>query len=65
VGGVTTTFVKVQALHSPGTKARYIEYSNPQANVFLRAVWNPDLNTFQSRDMRAQFDSLMALVTAP
>lgn len=59
---LTKIFVKVQALHSPGTKARYIEYINPRTNVFLRAVWNPDLTTFQSRDMRAQYDSLMKLV---
>ena len=59
---LTKVFVKVQALHSPGTKARFIEYTNPRSNVFLRAVWNPDLSTFQSRDMRAQYDSLMRLV---
>lgn len=58
---VTRTFVKVQALHSPGTKARFIEYTNPSGNVFLRAVWNPDLSTFQSRDMRALYDSLITL----
>lgn len=62
---VTKTFVKVQALHSPGTKARFIEYANPRSGVFLRSVWNPDLNTFQSRDMRALYDSLMTLVQTP
>lgn len=59
---LTKVFVKVQALHSPGTKARFIEYTNPRSNVYLRAVWNPDLSTFQSRDMRAQYDSLMKLI---
>ncbi len=59
---VTRTFVKVQALHSPGVRARFVEYVNAPASVFLRAVWNPDLTTFQSRDMRALYDSLMARV---
>lgn len=59
---VNTTFLKVQALYSPGTRSRFIEYTNPPTNVYLRAVWNPDLSTFQSRDMRAQYDDLMKLV---
>ncbi len=59
---VHRTFVKVQALNSPGTRARYIEYANPVTSVFLRAVWNPELNTFQSRDMRSLYETLMSLV---
>ncbi len=59
---VNTTFLKVQALYSPGTRSRFIEYTNAPTNVYLRAVWNPDLSTFQSRDMRAQYDDLMKLV---
>lgn len=61
---VTDAFLKVQALHSPGERARYIRYSNPTTGVYLQAVWNPDLQTFQSRDMRRLFDSLMQLVTS-
>ena len=59
---VNATFLKVQALHSPGERGRFISYSNPLTGVYLRAVWNPELKTFQSRDMRALFDRLMELV---
>ena len=59
---VNASFLKVQALHSPGTRGRYIRYSNPGTRVYLQAVWNPDLETFQSRDMRRLFDDLMRLV---
>lgn len=59
---VNTAFLKTQALHSPGKLYRFIEYSNPTSSVYLRAVWNPELQTFQSRDMRFQYDSLMLLV---
>lgn len=61
-GDVNTVFLKVQALYSPGTRARFIEYTNAPTNVYLRAVWNPELSTFQSRDMRALYDDLMKLV---
>lgn len=60
---VTDAFLKVQALHSPGSRARYIRYSNPGTGVYLQAVWNPDLQTFQSRDMRRLYDDLMQLVS--
>lgn len=59
---VNAYFLKVQALHSPGTKARFIQYANPTTGVYLRAVWNPELETFQSRDMRALFEELSKLV---
>lgn len=59
---VNACFLKTQALNSPGRKARFIEYYNPSTDVYLRAVWNPDLQTFQSRDMRKEYDQLMALV---
>jgi hypothetical protein len=59
---VTATFLKVQALHSPGKQGRFIHYTNAPAGVYLRAVWNPELQTFQSRDMRALYDKLMELV---
>lgn len=61
---VTDAFLKVQALHSPGQRARYIRYRNPSTGVYLQAVWNPDLQTFQSRDMRRLFDSLMELTSS-
>lgn len=56
------TFLKVQALNVRGIRGRYIEYVNATRNVYWRAVWNPDLSTFQSRDMREQYDALMQLV---
>ncbi len=59
---VNATFLKVQALHSPGTMGRFIRYSNPATRVYLQAVWNPELQTFQSRDMRRVYDELMRLV---
>ena len=59
---VNTTFLKTQALHSPGTQKRYIEYSNPTTGVSLRAIWNPELETFQSRDMRTRYVDLMKFV---
>lgn len=59
---VTDAFLKVQALHSPGQRGRFIRYSNPATGVYLQAVWNPDLSTFQSRDMRRLYDELMLLV---
>lgn len=62
LASVNSTFLKTQALNVRGTKARYIERINPTTDVFLRAVWNPDLKTFQSRDMREEYDRLMELV---
>jgi len=59
---VQNTFLKVQALNVRGIRGRFIEYVNATRNVYLRAVWNPDLQTFQSRDMREQYDVLMQLV---
>lgn len=59
---VQNTFLKVQALNVRGIRGRFIEYVNATRNVYLRAVWNPDLQTFQSRDMREQYDALMQLV---
>ncbi|MDZ4745671.1 MAG: hypothetical protein SGJ05_06680 [bacterium] len=59
---VQNTFLKVQALNVRGIRGRFIEYVNAARNVYLRAVWNPDLSTFQSRDMREQYDALMQLV---
>lgn len=61
-GAVRDAFLKTQALNTRGTKARFIEYRNERTDVYLRAVWNPDLSTFQSRDMREQYDALMAIV---
>ena len=59
---VNAIFLKVQALHSPGEKGRFIRYTNAPSGVYLRAVWNPELETFQSRDMRALYDKLMQLI---
>ncbi len=56
-------FLKVQALNTPARKQRFIDYRNTRTDVYLRAVWNPDLQTFQSRDMRELYDELMKLAT--
>ncbi len=56
---VNTAFLKTQALSVRGKRARYIEYINPHTDVYLRAMWNPDLSTFQSRDMRVEYLRLM------
>ncbi len=58
-------FLKVQALNTPARKQRFIDYRNTRTDVYLRAVWNPDLQTFQSRDMRELYDELMNLVPQP
>jgi len=57
------SFLKVQALNTPARKQRFIDYRNTRTDVYLRAVWNPDLQTFQSRDMRELYDELMKLST--
>ncbi|MEY3385505.1 MAG: hypothetical protein RIR53_316 [Bacteroidota bacterium] len=60
---VNACFLKTQALNTAGRKGRFIEYFNPTTDVYLRAAWNPELQTFQSRDMRKEYDQLMSLVT--
>lgn len=55
---VQEAFLRTQAMNVRGTKARFVEYVNKPRNVFLRVVWNPDLQTFQSRYFRSEFDSL-------
>lgn len=59
---VNACFLKTQALNTGARKSRFVEYFNPSTDVYLRAVWNPDLQTFQSRDMRKEYDNLMKLV---
>lgn len=62
VKDVSDCFLRTQALNVRGKRARYVEYRNTATDVYLRAVWNPDLETFQSRDMRELFSQLMALL---
>lgn len=59
---VRDAFLKTQALNVRGTRGRYMMYANPKSDVYLRAVWNPDLETFQSREMRLQYNALMQLL---
>ena len=59
---VHTTLLKTQALAVRGVRARLIEYHNPTTDVYLRVMWNPDLSTFQSRDVRAEYEQLMAYI---
>ena len=56
-------FLKTQALNVRGKRGRFVDYRNPKTDVYLRAVWNPDLQTFQSRDMRELYDDLMKLLS--
>ncbi len=62
VSEVQSSFLKTQALNTSGSHNRYIDIINPGTSVYLRAVWNPKLSTFQSRDMRSQYESLMELI---
>ena len=56
------TIVKTQALYSPGETSKFIEYTNPNNDVFILAVWNPQFQTQGSASYRNLYDSLMALV---
>lgn len=53
-------FEKIQTLNAPGDEARYVEYSTAKTTV--RAVWNPKYQTYGSKEFRAFYDSLTALV---
>jgi hypothetical protein len=60
---VKEAFLRTQAMNVRGIRGRFVEYRNPVTGVYLRVVWNPDLQTFQSRFFRAEFDSLQLLVS--
>ncbi|MCU0329544.1 MAG: hypothetical protein MUC47_01025 [Candidatus Kapabacteria bacterium] len=62
VDAIKAAYLQTQAMNVRGTRARFVSYSNASGNVYLRVVWNPDLQTFQSRVFRAEYDSLMALL---
>lgn len=62
---VKDAFLQTQALNVSASRARFVEYVNPAANVYLRAVWNPDLSTFHSRYFRAEYEALMKLLPVP
>lgn len=58
-----STILKTQTLFSPGeNKARFVEFSNPEQNLSMLAVWNPDFQNKGSRLFRELFDSLNCLV---
>jgi hypothetical protein len=58
-----TTILKTQTLFSPGeNKARFVEFSNPEQNLNMLAVWNPEFQNKGSRHFRELFDSLNSLV---
>ncbi len=59
------TAVSTQALYSPatdGSKSRFVQYTLPEANTFIMAVWNPKFETQGSVSYRALFDSLQKLI---
>ncbi len=58
-----STILKTQTLFSPGeSKARFVEFSNPEQNLNMLAVWNPEFQNKGSRYFRELFDSLNCLV---
>jgi len=61
---IKDAFLQTQAMNVRGQRARFMEYANPSADVYLRVVWNPDLSTFQSRYFRAEYDAIMAHIPA-
>ncbi len=57
------TFDTIQTLHAPGSEqARYIEYTNTTTNSSARAIWNPNYQTYGSKEFRAVYDSLMTII---
>lgn len=65
MAAVNDAFLQTQAMNVRGDRARYMEYVNPTTDVFLRVTWNPDLETFQSRYFRSEFNAMMEYVPAP
>jgi len=57
-------FLKTQALNPRVNIRLFVDSHIRRTGVYLRVVWNPDLQTFQSRDFRAQYEALMQLVPA-
>jgi len=60
IASLRSAFLQTQAMNLRGVRARFMEYVNPSGDVFLRLVWNPDLQTFQSRFVRPEYDALMS-----
>jgi len=60
---VQETILKTQTLFSPGeNSARFVEFSNPDENMNMLAVWNPAFQTKGSKYFRELYDSLNILV---
>jgi hypothetical protein len=64
ISTVINTFTDIQSLYSPGPVSRAVEYVNNQSGISKRAVWNPQFQTFGSKEFRAVYDSLLALIPA-
>jgi hypothetical protein len=62
IASTRSAFLQTQAMNARGVRARFMEYVNPNGDVFLRVVWNPDLQTFQSRFIRPEYDAFMQLL---
>lgn len=57
------TFDTIQTLHAPGAEqARFIEYTNTTTNSSARAIWNPNYQTYGSKEFRAVYDTLMTII---
>jgi hypothetical protein len=55
-------FLKLQSLNVPADSNCFIEYINPDANVQLRALWNPVHTNKGNKDFKQLFEKLMTLV---
>jgi hypothetical protein len=55
-------FLKLQTLYVPADSNCFIEYINPDANVKLRALWNPIHTNQGNKDFKELFEKLMTLV---
>lgn len=55
---VRHAFLDVQALNMPGETRHFVEFSNPQNGLQLRAIWNPEFKNAGNERFRAVYDSL-------
>ncbi len=58
---VRQTFAKVQVLHSPGERSRFVEFVNHRKGVYLRALWNPDFQNIGNEEFSKLYTYLESL----
>ncbi len=59
---VQALLLKTQALNVPADTNRFIEFINPDLNVRMRAVWNPNHKNVGNEEFQKLFDSLLVLI---